>query len=175
MLNSENLHRNHENSDFAAQNINFFDEKSFFFSRFFFVMRKMSIFAENTIDRIHEHHLRLLTQKKNFKNLHYLLFFLRAPHNYIAATADLQRNGCWWTSCTPNQVSYPQTFHIPRKIFTSTSQPSRIFIPNSSFNSYPLLLFGSFFYRALRNSVGSQEVRILFARHMRHSVFLPRR
>ena len=45
----------------------------------FFVMRKVSISAGNTIGRIHEHHLRIKAQK-DFKNLHYLLFFWRAPH-----------------------------------------------------------------------------------------------
>ena len=43
------------------------------------VARYMSIFAENTIDRMHEHHLHFEAQK-NFKNQHYLLFFWRAPH-----------------------------------------------------------------------------------------------
>ena len=48
---------------------------------FFFVVRKMSIFVGNTIDRAHKHSLPLAAQK-NCKNLHYLRFFWRAPVIY---------------------------------------------------------------------------------------------
>ena len=69
--------------------------QGFFFAPFF-VMRKMSIFAENTINRIHEHHLPAVPRQK-LKNLHYLLFFLRAPHMWFdpgaLAGTRISKNG----------------------------------------------------------------------------------